>query len=78
LPEALRQHDLRHRRVTKWLAEGRSAALVREARGHADLATTMNYSHLAREHLTGLVDTPTKVDVPANGANVPADVPRSA
>lgn len=78
LPEALRQHDLRHRRVTKWLAEGRSPALVQEALGHADITTTLGYSHLAREHLAALVDRPTKGDVPSESANVPADVPRSA
>ena len=59
LPAALRQHDLRHRRVTSWLAEGKSAALVREAMGHADMKTTMGYAHLAREHLRSLVDEPT-------------------
>jgi site-specific recombinase XerD len=47
---------MRHRRVTTWLAEGKSAALVREAMGHADLRTTLGYSHLAKEHLRALVD----------------------
>jgi site-specific recombinase XerD len=64
--------------VTKWLAEGRSAVLVRDAMGHADLETTMNYTHLAREHLTALVDAPAKADVPTNSPDVPANVPRSA
>ena len=41
LPERLHQHDLRHRRVTTWLAEGRDVVLVKEAMGHADLRTTM-------------------------------------
>lgn len=50
------QHDLRHRRVTTWLADEKSAVLVKEAVGHADLRTTMAYTHLAREHLRGLVD----------------------
>ena len=36
-----RAHDLRHRRVTTWLAEAKSATLVKEAVGHADLRTTM-------------------------------------
>ena len=48
-------HDLRHRRITKWLAEGKSAVLVKEAVGHADLRTTMGYTHLAKEHLRSLV-----------------------
>lgn len=63
LPTNLRQHDLRHRRVTTWLAEGRDVTLVKEAMGHADLRTTMSYTHLAREHLRALVD-----DQPAEAA----------
>jgi integrase-like protein len=54
LPTA-RQHDLRHRRVTTWLAEGRNPVHVKEAVGHSALATTMGYTHLAREHLKALV-----------------------
>ena len=62
LPEALHQHDLRHRRVTTWLAEGRDVVKVKEAMGHSDLRTTMGYAHLAREHLKDLVSPsePTK------------------
>jgi len=56
LPAGLHQHDLRHRRVTTWLAEGKDVVLVKEAVGHADLRTTMGYTHLAKEHLRGLVD----------------------
>lgn len=52
------QHDLRHRRVTTWIAEGRPVTLVREAVGYADLATTMRYTHLAKEHLRALVEEP--------------------
>ncbi len=59
LPAELHQHDLRHRRVTTWLAEGRDVVLVKEALGHSDLRTTMGYTHLAREHLKALVDAPT-------------------
>lgn len=59
LPDRWRPHDLRHRRVTTWLAEGHSPALVQEAMGHADLSTTMSYKHLAREHLRALVETDT-------------------
>jgi len=57
LPDALHQHDLRHRRVTTWLAEGRDVVKVKEAMGHSDLRTTMGYTHLAREHLRDLVDS---------------------
>lgn len=56
LPDAFLRHDLRHRRVTTWLADGQSAALVQEAMGHSDLRTTMGYKHLAREHLRALVE----------------------
>ena len=55
LPPNLRPHDLRHRRITKWLGEGQSATLVKEAVGHADLRTTMGYTHLSKEHLRALV-----------------------
>ena len=55
LPAGFTQHDLRHRRITVWLAEGKSAVLVKEAVGHADLRTTMAYTHLSREHLRALV-----------------------
>ena len=54
------QHDLRHRRVTKWLAEGADAVKVKEAVGHSDLRTTMGYTHLAREHLRSLVEEPSR------------------
>lgn len=56
LPPRFGQHDLRHWRVTKWLAEGRNPVHVKEAVGHSDLRTTMEYTHLAREHLRALVD----------------------
>jgi integrase len=56
LPLELHQHDLRHRRVTTWIAEGRDVVLVKEAMGHADLRTTMGYTHLAKEHLSALVE----------------------
>lgn len=55
LPAGLHQHDLRHRRVTTWLAAGANPVHVKEAVGHADLRTTMGYTHLAREHLRSLV-----------------------
>ena len=57
-PKGFRRHDLRHRRVTTWLAEGRDVVKVKEAVGHSDLRTTMEYTHLSREHLRSLVDEP--------------------
>jgi site-specific recombinase XerD len=59
IPDAFHRHDLRHRRVTSWLAEGRNAVHVKEAMGHSDLRTTMGYTHLSKEHLRSLVDSPT-------------------
>lgn len=56
LPARFGQHDLRHLRVTTWLAEGKNPVHVKEAVGHSDLRTTMGYTHLAREHLRSLVD----------------------
>lgn len=58
LPARFTQHDLRHLRVTTWLAEGKNPVHVKEAVGHSDLRTTMGYTHLAREHLRSLVDPP--------------------
>lgn len=60
LPEGFVAHDLRHRRVTVWLADGANPVHVKEALGHADLKTTMRYTHLAREHLRSLVKEPEK------------------
>ena len=58
LPEDLNQHDLRHRRVTTWLAMGKSPALVQKAMGHSALATTMQYAHLVPDDLLALVEEP--------------------
>lgn len=63
LPERWRPHDLRHRRVTTWLAKGRSPVKVKEAVGHADLDTTMQYYSYAREHLRSLVENQEGVDL---------------
>lgn len=55
LPAEWRYHDLRHRRCTLWLAEGFSPEKVRRAMGHADLSTTLQYSHLVRSDLEEMV-----------------------
>jgi integrase len=65
LPDGFRRHDLRHLRVTTWLAGGASPVLVKEAVGHADLATTMRYTHLVRDDLRALV---TPAAAPATNA----------
>jgi len=52
----LRPHDLRHAFVTRKLAEGVPAQLVMRYVGHADLATTLRYTHLVTEHLRAVVE----------------------
>jgi site-specific recombinase XerD len=56
VPAGWHLHDLRHLRVTTWLADGKNPVHVKEAVGHADLRMTMAYTHLSREHLKSLVD----------------------
>jgi integrase/recombinase XerD len=69
LPAGFRRHDLRHRRVTTWLAEGKSPALVMKAMGHADLATTMSYMHLVPDDLRALVEDPVAPLATGQGAS---------
>lgn len=45
------RHDLRHRRVTQWVAEGHPISVVGEAVGHSSPQVTAHYAHLDREHL---------------------------
>ncbi len=82
LPAGFRLHDLRHRRVTTWLAEGKSPVHVREAVGHALLATTMKYTHLLPERLRELVDAPAAAPngrgTPRGSKSVPNLVQRRA
>ena len=63
IPDTFHRHDLRHRRVTTWLAAGRDVVHVKEAMGHSDLRTTMGYTHLSREHLRSLVAPDTQPQV---------------
>lgn len=58
VPADLHQHDLRHRRATTWLADGQSPVLVQNALGHADIQTTMRYTHLVDRDLLALVAEP--------------------
>lgn len=55
LPAAFVQHDLRHRRITTWLAAGKPLAHVMAAVGHENLATTQGYMHLVHQDLESLV-----------------------
>ena len=58
LPSDLRQHDLRHARVTRWLTEGKPIHLVRQAMGHGTVKVTEGYLHLVPAHLRQLVEEP--------------------
>lgn len=58
LPTEVRQHDLRHARVTRWLAEGNPIHLVRQAMGHSTVRVTEGYLHLVPQHLRQLVEEP--------------------
>lgn len=53
---SLRQHDLRHARVTRWLQEGKAIHLVRRAMGHSTVRVTEGYLHLVPENLRQLVE----------------------
>lgn len=55
LPKDFHQHDLRHRRVTTWLADGKSAAIVQKAMGHSTIRVTEGYAHLVDDDLLQLV-----------------------
>lgn len=44
-------YDLRHRYVTRLLAEGHNMALVQKAAGHANVRTTQLYTHLTKDDL---------------------------
>ncbi len=55
-PEAWVMHDLRHRRVTTWLGEGKSPVHVQQAMGHSALTTTMGYYKFLPAHLRALVE----------------------
>src|SRR5208282_5826717 len=63
LPPGLHQHDLRHKRVTDWLAAGKSPVAVMHAMGHSDIKTTMSYYRFVPDHLRALVteESPARV-----------------
>ena len=51
-------HDLRHRRPTTWIAEGKNVHKVQKALGHSTLDMTMRYTHLDDSDLDSLVEAP--------------------
>jgi integrase/recombinase XerC len=56
IPEGWRMHDLRHRRVTTWLAEGQNVTAVQAWLGHSAISTTMLYFHYLPQHLRPVED----------------------
>ncbi len=71
LPAGLHQHDLRHKRVTDWLAAEKSPVAVMHAMGHSDIQTTMGYYRFVPDHLRALVtDDPPAVERPAEAREV--------
>ncbi|MFC1661177.1 tyrosine-type recombinase/integrase [Gemmatimonadota bacterium] len=54
LPEDFHFHDLRHRRVTRWLEAGGDIHKVSKAMGHSSLAVTKWYEHMDAEALQDL------------------------
>ncbi len=54
--ETLRIHDLRHSAASAWINNGVGLATVGKLLGHADLASTSRYSHLADDTLMAAVE----------------------
>lgn len=59
LPPRWQMYDLRHRRITLWLADGQDEVKVMQVAGHKSLQTTLWYTHLLMEHLRELGDSTT-------------------
>ena len=56
ISELTKLHTLRHTFASHLVMKGVDLASVQKLMGHADIKTTMIYSHLAPEHLKGAVD----------------------
>ena len=56
IPDLTKLHTLRHTFASHLVMNGVDLPTVQKLLGHADIETTMVYSHLAPEHLAGAVD----------------------
>jgi len=55
-PDVTKIHSLRHTFASHLVMSGVDLPTVAKLMGHADIATTMIYAHLAPDHLSGAVD----------------------
>jgi integrase len=67
-------HDTRHHFASWFVMRGGSIAALKEILGHATLAMTMRYAHLAPEHLRGEI-AKTERRQPIDDAQIATSVP---
>ena len=55
-PDVTKIHSLRHTFASHLVMKGVDLPTVKKLMGHADISTTMIYSHLSADHLVNAVD----------------------